>query len=254
MSIAIVTGASSGMGRDFARALDRTYSFDEIWLIARRKERLEELGKELKTKSVPVPLDLSDRESVSLVESMLKERNVKVGALVNASGYGVFKAFEESRREEMEGIVDLNDRALVAMTSAVLPFMEKGSFIINLGSNSSHQPVPYIATYAASKAFVLSFSLALGVELRKRGIHVLCVCPGWIKTEFFDRAVRDNTTIVYYDRYYESRDVVERAMKDLRKGKTTSILGFPVRMQVRLVKLLPSSLIMHIWCRQQKKL
>ncbi len=254
MSIAIVTGASSGMGRDFARALDRTYSFDEIWLIARRKERLEELGKELKTKSVPVPLDLSDRNSVSLVESMLKERNVKVGALVNASGYGVFKAFEESRREEMEGIVDLNDRALVAMTSAVLPFMEKGSFIINLGSNSSHQPVPYIATYAASKAFVLSFSLALGVELRKRGIHVLCVCPGWIKTEFFDRAVRDNTTIVYYDRYYESRDVVERAMKDLRKGKTTSILGFPVRMQVRLVKLLPSSLIMHIWCRQQKKL
>ena len=254
MSIAIVTGASSGMGRDFARALDRTYSFDEIWLIARRRERLEELGKELKTKSVPVPLDLSDRNSVSLVESMLKERNVKVGALVNASGYGVFKAFEESRREEMEGIVDLNDRALVAMTSAVLPFMEKGSFIINLGSNSSHQPVPYIATYAASKAFVLSFSLALGVELRKRGIHVLCVCPGWIKTEFFDRAVRDNTTIVYYDRYYESRDVVERAMKDLRKGKTTSILGFPVRMQVRLVKLLPSSLIMHIWCRQQKKL
>ena len=254
MSIAIVTGASSGMGRDFARALDRTYSFDEIWLIARRKERLEELGKELKTKSVPVPLDLADRNSVSLVESMLKERNVKVGALVNASGYGVFKAFEESRREEMEGIVDLNDRALVAMTSAVLPFMEKGSFIINLGSNSSHQPVPYIATYAASKAFVLSFSLALGVELRKRGIHVLCVCPGWIKTEFFDRAVRYNTTIVYYDRYYESRDVVERAMKDLRKGKTTSILGFPVRMQVRLVKLLPSSLIMHIWCRQQKKL
>ena len=254
MSIAIVTGASSGMGRDFARALDRTYSFDEIWLIARRRERLEELGKELKTKSVPVPLDLSDRNSVSLVESMLKERNVKVGALVNASGYGVFKAFEESRREEMEGIVDLNDRALVAMTSAVLPFMEKDSFIINLGSNSSHQPVPYIATYAASKAFVLSFSLALGVELRKRGIHVLCVCPGWIKTEFFDRAVRDNTTIVYYDRYYESRDVVERAMKDLRKGKTTSILGFPVRMQVRLVKLLPSSLIMHIWCRQQKKL
>ena len=254
MSIAIVTGASSGMGRDFARALDRTYSFDEIWLIARRKERLEELGKELKTKSVPVPLDLSDRNSVSLVESMLKERNVKVGALVNASGFGVFKSFEESKREEMEGIVDLNDRALVSLTSAVLPFMEKGSFIINLGSNSSHQPVPYMATYAASKAFVLSFSLALGVELKKRGIHVLCVCPGWIKTEFFDRAVRDNTTIVYYDRYYESRDVVKRAMKDLGKGRTTSILGLPVRMQVRLVKLLPVSLIMHIWCRQQKKL
>ncbi len=254
MSIAIVTGASSGMGRDFVRALDRDYSFDEIWLIARRKERLEELGKELRTKSVPVALDLSERTSTLVVLDMLKERNKRVGALVNASGFGVFKSFEESSREEMENIVDLNDRALVSLTSAVLPFMDKGSFIINLGSNSSHQPVPYIATYAASKAFVLSFSLALGVELKKRGIHVLCVCPGWIKTEFFDRAVRDNTTIVYYDRYYESRDVVERAMRDLGKGKTTSILGLPVRMQVRLVKILPKSLIMHIWCRQQKKL
>ena len=254
MSIAVVTGASSGMGRDFVLALDRDYSFDEIWVIARRKERLEELGRSAKTKVVPLSLDLSLKDSVSVLENMLKERKNKVGALVNAAGYGLFKAFEESSRCEMEGIVDLNDRALVAVTSVVLPFMEKGSFIINLGSNSSHQPVPYIATYAASKAFVLSFSLALGAELKKRGIHVLCVCPGWIKTEFFDRAVRDNTTIVYYDRYYESRDVVERAMKDLGKGRTTSILGFPVRMQVRLVKFLPSSLVMHIWLRQQKKL
>ncbi len=254
MSIAVVTGASSGMGRDFVLALDRDYSFDEIWVIARRKERLEELGRSAKTKIVPLSLDLSLKDSVSVLEDMLREKSVKVGALVNAAGYGLFKAFEESSREEMEGIVDLNDRALVSVTSAVLPFMEKGSFIINLGSNSSHQPVPYIATYAASKAFVLSFSLALGAELKKRGIHVLCVCPGWIKTEFFDRAVRDSTTIVYYDRYYESRDVVEKAMKDLEKGRTTSILGFPVRMQVRLVKLLPSSLVMHIWLRQQKKL
>lgn len=249
-----MTGASSGMGRDFVLALDRDYSFDEIWVIARRRERLVELGNMTKTKTVPVVLDLSQKESASVLENMLRERNVKVGALVNAAGYGVFKAFRESSREEMEGIVDLNDRALVAVTSVVLPFMEKGSFIINLGSNSSHQPVPYIATYAASKAFVLSFSLALGAELKKSGIHVLCVCPGWIKTEFFDRAVRDNTTIVYYDRYYESRDVVDRAMKDLEKGRTTSILGFPVRMQVRLVKLLPKSLVMHIWLKQQKKL
>lgn len=254
MSIAVVTGASSGMGRDFVLALDRDYSFDEIWVIARRRERLVEFGSMMKTKTVPVALDLSQKESASVLENMLYERKVKVGALVNAAGYGVFKAFEESSREEMEGIVDLNDRALVAVTSVVLPFMEKGSFIINLGSNSSHQPVPYIATYAASKAFVLSFSLALGAELKKKGIHVLCVCPGWIRTEFFDRAVRDSTTIVYYDRYYESRDVVERAMKDLGKGRTTSILGFPVRMQVRLVKLLPKSLVMHIWLKQQKKL
>ncbi len=252
--IAIVTGASSGMGRDFVRALDRDYTFDEIWVIARRRERLEELGKELKTTILPLALDLTEEESIEQIKNLLAERKPVVSALVNASGYGVFNAFEESNLNELEGIVELNDRALVSLTHTVLPYMEKGSFIINLGSNSSHQPVPYMAVYAASKAFVLSFSLALGVELKKRGIHVLCVCPGWIKTEFFDRAVKDNTTIVYYDRYYESKDVVEKAMKDLGKKKSLSILGLPVRNQVRLVKFLPKSLVMHIWCKQQKKL
>lgn len=252
--VAVVTGASSGMGRDFVRALDRDYTFDEIWVIARRRERLEELGKELKTTILPLPLDLTEKEAIEKIKNLLAERKPVVSALVNASGYGVFKAFEESNLNELEGIVELNDRALVSLTHTVLPYMEKGSFIINLGSNSSHQPVPYMAVYAASKAFVLSFSLALGVELKKRGIHVLCVCPGWIKTEFFDRAVKDNTTIVYYDRYYESKDVVEKAMKDLGKKKSLSILGLPVRNQVRLVKFLPKSLVMHIWCKQQKKL
>lgn len=253
MSIAIVTGASSGMGRDFVLALDKEYSFDQIWVIARRKERLEALKKQCKTEIVPIALDLTAQDATTTIENLLKEKNANVGALVNASGYGVFKAFEESNRQELEGIIELNDRALVALTHAVLPFMHEGSFIINLGSNSSHQPVPYIATYAASKAFVLSFSLALGVELKKRGIQVLCVCPGWIKTEFFNRAVKDNTTIVYYDRFYESKDVVKRAMKDLKKHKTVSILGLPVRMQVRLVKFLPKSFVMSTWCKQQKK-
>ena len=241
------------MGRDFVLALDKEYAFDQIWVIARRKERLEALKEQCKTEIVPIALDLMTQDAITTIENLLKEKNANVGALVNASGYGVFKAFEESNRQELEGIIELNDRALVALTHAVLPFMHEGSFIINLGSNSSHQPVPYIATYAASKAFVLSFSLALGVELKKRGIHVLCVCPGWIKTEFFNRAVKDNTTIVYYDRFYESKDVVKRAMKDLKKHKTVSILGLPVRMQVRLVKFLPKSFVMSTWCKQQKK-
>ncbi len=252
--ILIVTGASSGMGRDFVYALERDYKFDEIWVIARRKERLDEIRRDLGEKVLPLALDLTEKESFDEISRLLEERDVRVKALVNASGYGVFKAFEESERKETEGMIDLNDRALVSMTYIALPYMEKGSFIINLGSNSSHQPVPYMAVYAASKAFVLSFSLSLSAELKKRGIKVLCVCPGWIKTEFFDRARKDDTTIVYYDRYYESKDVVERALKDLRKGKRISILGLPVRNQVRLVKFLPRSLVMRIWLRQQKKL
>lgn len=252
--ILIVTGASSGMGRDFVYVLEREYSFDEIWVIARREERLEEIKSTLGKKVVPLALDLTKEESIETVDSLLKDKNVRVKGLVNASGYGIFKAFEDSDRKETEGIVDLNDRALVAMTHISLPYMDKGSFIINMGSNSSHQPVPYMAVYAASKAFVLSFSLSLSAELKKRGIKVICVCPGWIKTEFFERARKDDTTIVYYDRYYESKDVVERAVKDLKKGKTVSILGLPVRNQVRLVKFLPKSLVMRIWLKQQKKL
>ncbi len=253
MRIALVTGASSGMGRDFLLALDRDYDFDEIWAVARRRDRLEQLTGECRTRVVPLSLDLSQGTSVDEIEELLKRRNAEVGALVNASGYGVFRSFGESSGKEMAEMVDLNDRALVSLTGAVLPFMKRGSFIINLGSNSSHQPVPYMAVYAATKAFVLSFSLSLGVELEERGIRVMCVCPGWVRTSFFDRAVRDNTTIVYYDRFYESRDVVDKALKDLSKGKSVSILGFPVRMQVRLVKFLPKRLVMYIWCRQQKK-
>ena len=251
MKIAVITGSSSGMGRDFAIKIDKEYNLDEIWLIARREERLKELGKELKTKARILSYDLSSPSSIEEYKALLNETKPEVEILVNAAGFGVFGAFEKSG-ERQSDIVVLNDKALVDVTYTTLPYLQSGSSIVNLGSNSSWQPVPYIAVYGASKAFVLSFSRALSMELKPRGIRVLCVCPGWIKTEFFDRAVHDDT-IVYYDRFYESKDVVERAMKDLKKGRLVSILGFPVRMQVRLVKFLPVKLIMKIWCKQQKK-
>lgn len=251
MRIAVVTGASSGMGRDFAKAIDSRYDLDEIWLIARRKDRLDGLGKELSASSRSIPLDLTEKESIEHLRALLLQEKPEIEVLVNAAGFGVFGAFADNQAEQSD-IVTLNSKALVDVTYECLKYMRKGSSIINLGSNSSWQPVPYMAVYGASKAFVLSFSRALGAELRPRGIRVLCVCPGWIRTEFFERAVHDDT-IVYYDRFYESRDVVERAMKDLKKGRAVSILGLPVRMQVRLVKLLPVKLVMRIWCRQQKK-
>ena len=251
MKIAVITGASSGMGRDFAKKIENDFTLDEIWLIARRKERLLELSKELKTKTRILSYDLTDKVAIEEYKSLLSETKPDVELLVNAAGFGVFGGFEKNDEKQSE-IILLNNQSLVHVTYTTLPYMKSGSSIINLGSNSSWQPVPYIAVYGASKAFVLSFSRALSMELKPRGIKVLCVCPGWIKTEFFDRAVHDNT-IVYYDRFYESKDVVERAMKDLKKGKLVSILGFPVRMQVRLVKFLPVKLVMRIWCKQQKK-
>jgi len=119
-----------------------------------------------------------------------------------------------------------------------------------MGSNSAWQPVPYQAVYGASKSYVLNLSRAMGRELKTRGIHVMCVCPGWIKTEFQQNAHHDDY-IRYVDRWYGPDEVAEQAMKDLKKKKTVSILGHPVRRQVRLVKFLPVKLVMDIWCRQQ---
>ena len=155
-------------------------------------------------------------------------------------------------RDRQLDIVDLNSRALTAMCHISIPYMTSGSRIVNMGSMSSWQPVPYINVYGASKAYVLSFSRALGVELRGQGIHVMTVCPGWIKTEFFSHAIHDNT-VNYFNRYYTPEQVVNKAVKDLKKKKTVSVLGFPERMQVRLVKLLPTDMVMNTWCRQQGK-
>ena len=252
MKIALITGASSGMGRDFVYAVDREFELDEIWVVARRRERLEKLAEKCSHKIRPVPLDLTDRASFATLSGLLESEKPDIRILVNAAGYGLFGEFENMGTDEQLGIIELNDVALTAVCHICLPYMKEGSDIINMGSNSSWQPVPYLNVYAASKAYVLSFSRGLGRELKKRGIHVMCVCPGWIKTEFMDTAVRDDT-IKYYDRWYESKQVIDRAMRDLKKKKKVSILGFPVRSQVRLVKLLPVDFVMNTWCRQQGK-
>ena len=252
MKIAVITGASSGMGREFVYAIDKEFDLDEIWVIARREEKLKELGENCRANVRPIALDLTDRESFAVYKGILETEKPEIQVLVNAAGFGLFGTFTEMDLDRQLDIIDLNDGALTAMCHMSIPYMPESSHIINLASNSSWQPVPYINVYGASKAYVMSFSRALGVELKKQGIHVMAVAPGWIKTEFFDHAVHDDT-IKYYDRYYTAEQVIKRAMKDLRKKKTVSILGFPVRMQVRAVKLLPVSLIMKIWCRQQGK-
>ena len=252
MKIAVITGASSGMGRDFVGAIDKEFELDEIWVIARRRERLEELVGTCRAAVRPVVLDLMDRASYNVYKSMLEAEKPEIQVLVNAAGCGLFGEFMEMDLDGQLDIIELNDKALTAFCHMSVPYMPAGSHIINLASNSSWQPVPYINVYGASKAYVMSFSRSLGVELASRGIHVMAVAPGWIKTEFFDHAVHDNT-IKYYDRFYTSQQVIDQAMKDLRKKKAVSILGFPVRMQVRAIKHLPVSLVMKIWCKQQGK-
>ena len=252
MKIAVITGASSGMGREFVCRIDKDFQLDELWVIARREDRLQALKDQCATPVRVIPLDLLQNESFHTYRALLEEHRPEIQVLVNAAGFGLFGTFAEMDLDTQLDSIRLNANALTAFCHISIPYMPQGSCIINLASNSSWQPVPYINVYGATKAYVMSFSRALGMELRAKKIHVLAVAPGWIKTEFFDHAIHDDT-ISYFDRYYTAEQVIDKAMKDLKKRKTVSILGFPVRMQVLAIKFLPVSLVMKIWCRQQKK-
>lgn len=253
MKIAVMTGASSGMGREFVLRLAEAQHFDEIWVIARRAERLAELSALLPQVRVrPIPLDLTLPESFDTYRALLEAEKPEVAVLVNASGFGKFGTFEAMDLGQMLNMIDLNDKAYVAMTHITLPYMKAGGQIYQLDSLSAFQPVPYITVYGATKSFVLSFSRALNVELKARGIRCMAVCPGWVRTEFFDRAVSDDT-ITYYNRFFTPEQVVARALRDMKKGKDVSVCGASIRAQVLLTKLLPHRLVMKIWCRQQKK-
>ena len=173
--------------------------------------------------------------------------------MVNASGYGKFDAFENLDLDTQLGMIDLNAKALTAITYMTLPYLKRGSKVYQIGSLSSFQPVPYIGVYGATKAYVLSFTRAINAELRKTGIKMMAVCPGWVRTEFFDRAVVDNEVITYYNKFFTAKQVVTRAIRDMKKGKDVSVVGFSIRAQVLLTKLLPHKLVMKIWLMQQKK-
>ena len=253
MKIAVITGASSGMGKEFVLQLAKTESLDEIWVIARRTERLEVLRDEVKEVKIrPLALDLSLEKSIDAYRVVLEAEQPEVAILVNASGFGRFGAFADTGLDVLMKMIDLNDKAYVAMTYVTLPYMKKGGQIYQLDSLSSFQPVPYIGIYGATKAFILSFSRALNVELKGRGIRVMAVCPGWVKTEFFDHAVTDDT-ITYYNKFFTPEQVISRALRDMKKGKDVSVCGASIRMQVFFTKLLPHRLVMKIWCKQQKK-
>ncbi|MDR3552537.1 MAG: SDR family NAD(P)-dependent oxidoreductase [Clostridia bacterium] len=254
MKIAVVTGASSGIGRAFVLQLDADEPFDEIWAIALEEDLLGELQKEVHARIRPFAMDFCNRENLTRYGEALKAVAPDVAVLVNASGFGIFKTFEKTSLDRLFGMVDVNARTMMGMTYLTLPYMRQGGRIYNMGSGSSFQPTPYALIYGATKAFALSFSRGLNVEFRngRRGIRVMAVCPLWVKTNFFKMAVSDKT-ISYFSKWVEAADVVKKALKDMRRGKDVSILGFNMQMQVLGVKLLPAGLVMKIWCKQQKQ-
>ncbi len=252
--IAIITGASSGMGKRFAETLSIWGKVDEIWGIARRADRLEALADAVSYPLRPLAVDLTDPAGLCRVRKLLEEEKPEVALLVNASGYGRFQAVMDTPPEDNLNMVDLNCKALMALCQYAIPYMKSGSQIINIASVAAFQPIPFIDVYGATKAFVLSFSRALNRELKDRGIRVMAVCPFWTKTEFFDRAVVTGKEAVVkkYTAMYRPEDIVKRAWRDAARGKDVSTYGFVARGQIALVKLLPHRLIMDIWMKQQR--
>ena len=255
MKIALITGASSGMGREFVYAIDKDMELDELWVIARREDRLLELQPQVRAKIRPVILDLLDRNSLSQFKALLDIEKPEVRVLVNAAGFGLFGTYTEMDMEKQLEIIDLNDRALTGMTYITLPYMPNGAQIYNMGSMSSFQPVPYINVYGASKAYVLSFSKALRVELAERNIRVMAVCPGWMKTGLYDRGIIDAKKATTNFTNMVTPDVVaKKALTDAEHRKDMSVYSTYVKPCHAIAKLLPQKTMMKLWLIQQRLL
>lgn len=249
MKIAIVTGASSGMGREFVRQLGYFYkNLDEIWVIARRKERLEALAKESR---VPLRIfagDLQKKKVYKELRDALEKEQPDLRMLVNSAGFGKSGGVEEILSEKFRiqtDMVDVNCRSLTRMTLLCLPFLQEGSRIVNLASASAFCPQPYFSVYAATKSYVLSFSRSLGEELRKRGIVVTAVCPGPVDTEFFEFSGKPQNILKKLTMAKADR-VVHQALKDCRSGKSVSVYGIPMKLTYLGTKLLPHGFLVRM--------
>ena len=252
MKISIITGASSGIGRQMALLLDKTEQCDEMWLISRGADKLRECADRLQTKTRIIEADLSLNSSIDEIENLLCEYNPEIVSLVNAAGFGKAGNFRDIPLEAQMNMIDLNCKSLMAITYICLPYMKAGSKVYEFASKAAFQPVPYMSTYAATKSFVLSFSRAINRELQDKGIKIIAVCPGWTKTNFFDRAMTDDT-IKRYDKFYTAEGVANSAVRDMSKGRDISAHGLVTKANKLASKLLPHKLVMAIWCKMQDK-
>lgn len=255
MKIAIVTGASSGMGKEFVTQIDKKcYGLDEIWLLARRKEAMEELQGTTEAKLRIFPVDVSDKVMMKQFEECLAIEKPDVKILVNCAGYGKAGSFDQIDKADTLGMIEVNCIGLTSMTYSVLPYMSRHSYIINLASVAGILPQPDFAVYAASKAYVLSFSRALRREVKGRGISVSAVCPGPVKTEFFQIAEQTGKTFVLKKFFYANKEkVVSQALKEAFQKKEVIVHSLPMKGLRLLVKVFPQSFILDIYAKMLGK-
>ena len=245
--VAVITGASSGMGREFVKQLlEGTSSLDEYWLIARRKEVLLEIAAKYPDKKIWIlSLDLEQEESWKEYKKKLEKYTPSIALLINAAGYGKIGSCSEIPWWEQTGMIRLNCEALTAITQLTIPYMKKGGRIIEVASASAFVPQPGFNVYAASKAYVLSYSRALNRELKKKHISVTAVCPGPVETEFFQRAEERKKTPAYKKLFRASKErVVKKALKDADRRREVSVYGGSIKAMRAAVKVVPHRLIL----------
>ena len=254
--VIVVTGASSGMGKEFiTQILDKERDIDEIWAIARSEDKLKELKGQISNKIVPIKLDLSKENDLLKYKEKIDKEKPNVIILANCAGFGIFDHSENIDTNIKLNMIDLNVKAPVALIDYTLKYMKEKSMIMNIASCAGFQPIPYINDYAATKSFLLSYSRALNNELKYKNIHVLAVTPYWTKTAFFDRAIKEDKkkVVINYNAMYEAKDVMKKAIKDLYNfNKDISCYGFVNNFQKILTKILPHKIVMKVWTNQQK--
>lgn len=235
--IAIITGASSGMGAEFARQLGEEPCADELWLLARRLDRLKELEaaqNKARAENPSLPLarafqiDLAGRAGVSAFKALLdaekiidKDQGFEIRILVNNAGFGTYGPFLDTPLETELDMVDLNVVSLTGIAGLALPFMGKGSILINTASLAAFLPLGNFSVYAATKAYVLSFSESIAAEVADRGIKVCALCPGSVSTEFADVASNGARKEVLGGKSVQK--TVAHCIKAARKGKKTAL-------------------------------
>lgn len=232
MNIAIITGASSGMGMEFARQVDKQLGkTDEIWLLARRKEPMEELARTMRIKTRTLAIDITSEKELQQFAEVLAISSPKITMLVNCAGTGWHGAFYEQDDEEISAMLRLNVMALTRLTKICLPYMRKGSKIVQFASGAAFVPQAGFAVYAASKAYVYSFSRALRKELKRRCISVTTVCPGPVDTPFLERAYGDVSRMSKLKRLTKvsASCAVSKAIEDCRRGRAVSVCGLPMK-------------------------
>lgn len=244
---AVITGASSGIGREFVRQLKDNPEIDVFWVIARRKEKLEELQALTEKPVVVIPLDLCSEAAVSSYESRLQKAYPRVTYLINCAGMGKIGSTQDISLSDTERMIDLNCKALASITKVTIPYMPSESHIIQAASIAGFQPMPYFSIYAATKAFVLSYTKALHYELQPKRIKTTALCPYWIKdTEFIsiasDKADRYGSTLLAS----KAEDVVHTALRDNEKNRMVSAPGPVSSIDRYLSRIVSDKLTMRI--------